>query len=430
MTSSISRSTFLRDLSGAPIDVTNMPKPLAKALEAQGIAPADLAGIAGADGKISGSRELNKLFDFVDGFDKNGNGNSFTAQDASAVPTKSGAVHDALKAEMQAARAVANASQAQPAFATSLGVGTTKHPVIDTHNMSKGLADAFKAAGIDPKAAAGVDGRIDSKADWQRLHGLLDAADGTTDGKATAKARDAAGGVVDSPIGPLRAAIDGEVKANAAKPEYMKPGTKPAPEQTPLSVSTDAMKVAPGDQKPTVALDVPYKFQFDLYPGDEVKGGKACFEAATLQANAHNKSKFAAKDRPQLAGGDEAIQVAYAEDADGRVAVDPNQAKIARGYIDEQLDKGRPVLVGVSYADESYNTDKMTDHFVTISGRGYDADGRLFYTYKDPGAGAAYQDGKFYVNEATGKLFKEGDQKGQFVQNSDYELTQVRTYKN
>ncbi len=429
MTSPISRSSFIRDLGGAPIDVTNMPAPLVKALAAQGIAPTDLAAVAGKDGKISGSYELNKLFDFVDSFDKNGSGNSFAAQGDGGVPTKSGAVHDALKAEIATARAVANASQSHAAFATGLGVGTTKHPVIDTHNMSKGLTDAFKAAGIDPRTAAGVDGRIDSKADWQRLHGLLDAADGSADGKATSKTRDAAGGVVDSPIAGLRSAIDGEVKSNAAKPEYMKPGSKPAPEQTPLDVSTDALKVAPGDQKPPVALNVPYKFQFDLYPGDDVKGGKACFEAATLQANTHNQSKFKAADRPKLAGGDEAIQVAYAEDADGRVAVDPNQAKVARAYIDEQLDKGRPLLVGVSYADDSYNADKMTDHFVTISGRGYDADGRLYYTYKDPGAGAAYQDGRFYVDQATGKLFKQGDQKGNYVQHSDYELTQVRTYR-
>lgn len=43
------------------------------------------------------------------------------------------------------------------------------------------------------------------------------------------------------------------------------------------------------------------------------------------------------------------------------------------------------------------------------------AEGRLYYTFKDPGAGAAYQDGKLYVNEKSGKLFKEGDYLGPYV---------------
>lgn len=429
MSSNVSRATFIKDLSGAPIDVTNMPQSLVTALAAQNVKPEDLAKIAGKDGKISGAAELGKLFDFVDGFDKSGAKRAFAVQDATGAPTPSGAIHDALKAEVAAGRAVANASQSLGGFQKTLGVGTNAHPVIDTNNLSPDLSAAFKAAGLDPQALAGKDGRIDSKSDFKRLHEALDKADGSADGKASAKTRDASGAVVDSPIGALRAAIDKEISANAAKPEYAKPGTKAAPEQTPLTVAADAMKVPPADQKP-VALDVPYKFQYSLYPGDKKKGDKACFEAATKQCTAHNDKNFKPKDRPKLAGAEDAIQMAYAEDSNGRVAVDKGQAEIGRKYIDEQLDAGRPVLVGVSYQDDKYNNDKMTDHFVTISGRGYDAEGRLYYTFKDPGAGAAYQDGKLYVDEKSGKLFKEGDNLGPYVQHSDYEVTQVRTYSN
>ncbi|MFO0725262.1 MAG: hypothetical protein U1E65_15880 [Myxococcota bacterium] len=427
MSNSISRSSFLKDLSGAPIDVSQMPQSLVKALAAQDIRPEDLAKIAGRDGKISGNAELGKLFDFVDSFDNNGSNRSFVATDASGAPTKSGALYEALKAEVAASRAVANASQSRPAFNKSLGVGTERHPVIDTNNMSPGLQDAFARVGIDPKQATGIDGRIDSAADWKRLHRMLDAADGSKDGKVTSKVRDASGAVVDSPIGELRRAIDAEVEANTKKNEYISPGSRRAWEQKPLRIESDALKVPESEQKP-VDLDVPYKFQYSLYPGDKAKGDKACFEAATLQCTAHNEANFKKKERPKLAGPEEALQVAYAEDKNGRVLVDPTQARIARSYIDAQLEAGRPVVVGVSYSAAGYNNDRMTDHFVTISGRDYDAQGRLYYTYKDPGAGTDYQDGKLYVDAKTGKMFKEGDQAGGYVQHLDYEVTQVRTY--
>jgi hypothetical protein len=36
--------------------------------------------------------------------------------------------------------------------------------------------------------------------------------------------------------------------------------------------------------------------------------------------------------------------------------------------------------------------------------------------------------GRLYVDEDTGKLFKQGDHKGPYVHNADFEVTQVRTY--
>jgi hypothetical protein len=80
----------------------------------------------------------------------------------------------------------------------------------------------------------------------------------------------------------------------------------------------------------------------------------------------------------------------------------------------------------VSYSDQAYNIDKLTDHFVTIDKRGYDSQNRLYYEYKDPGHGGRV--GRLYVDEDTGKLFKQGDHKGPYVHNADFEVTQVRTY--
>jgi len=423
-TPSVSRGTFIRDLSGVAIDPQS--EPLKKALAAQGVDPAQLTALAGKDGKISGGTELNALFNFVDGFDKNGSGNSFAARDASAAPTKSAAVHDALASEVASLRAVANASPSAAQLSSTLGVGTSKHPVIDTRTASPALSAALGKAGIaqaDFQAAAGADGRFTSAADYNRLHALLDRADGATDGKATGKTRDATTGALsDTAVGGLQTALASEATQNAALPENARPGTKSAPPQPALTVAADAATVATADQKP-VRVNVPYINQFSLHPGDPEKGGKACFEAATQQTN---QSLAASKIPAKMSS--EPIQVAYAEDARGRTATDPAQAAAARAYVDTQLDKGRPVLAGVSYADNAYNPDQMTDHFITISGRGYDADGKVFYSYKDPGAGGAYAEGKLYVDQATGKMFKEGDKKGGYVQNADYEVTQVRTY--
>ncbi len=152
----------------------------------------------------------------------------------------------------------------------------------------------------------------------------------------------------------------------------------------------------------------------------------ACFKAAHDQATEYTRKRFG-KKAPRLHGPEQAIQVAYAEDKKGRVAVDKQQAKRARAYIDKALDKGLPVMVGVSYADKQYNRDKLTDHFVTIHGRGYDKKGRLYYEFKDPGAGGR----KFraYVDKDTGKLFKEERGRKKYVENAEYQITQIRTYK-
>jgi hypothetical protein len=68
----------------------------------------------------------------------------------------------------------------------------------------------------------------------------------------------------------------------------------------------------------------------------------------------------------------------------------------------------------------------MTDHFITVDKRGYDDQNRLYYEYKDPGNGGRV--GRLHVDELTGKLFKQGDGKTDYVHSADYQVTQVRTY--
>jgi hypothetical protein len=191
-----------------------------------------------------------------------------------------------------------------------------------------------------------------------------------------------------------------------------------------LKVANDALVVDVKDRKPAVNLSVKGKDQFDFEDGET-----ACFKAATHQCEQFNKKQFGTKAPELETNANQHIQVAYAEDKKGKVVVDKDQLKIGHAYIDNTLDKGYPVNVGISHEDNNINYDKMTDHFVTIYGRGHDDKGRLYYDFKDPGNGG--RDGRLYVDKTTGKFFKEGaDPKSGYVVDHDWEMTKVQTYKN
>jgi hypothetical protein len=197
-------------------------------------------------------------------------------------------------------------------------------------------------------------------------------------------------------------------------------------EQRPLT-ARDALTVPAGAVITRVDMSaMPGIDQFEYGPKIGKKGAIACFDAAVAQANQYNKRAHGPK-APTLNGYDKAIQIATGEDNNGRIVIDAEKAKLGRKTVDSYLDQGYPVLVGVSYEDGKSNLDKMTDHFVTIYGRGVDDAGRLYYDFKDPGASG--NSGRFYVDKETGKFFKDGDGKSNYVRSLDYEMTQVRTYK-
>ena len=50
-------------------------------------------------------------------------------------------------------------------------------------------------------------------------------------------------------------------------------------------------------------------------------------------------------------------------------------------YLKETLLKGIPVMVGVDDDYHKYNTDKTTEHFITVVGMGEDNDGKYFLFY-------------------------------------------------
>jgi hypothetical protein len=304
-----------------------------------------------------------------------------------------------------------------------------KHGVIDLNNLGEDLKKALNDAGVtdaELREVAGPDGQIKGRTEFRNLFDKVDRFEKGSPGYFEKYENPKAKDPVPTESKELYDALSREVTNNRLQARYAQPGTKSAPAQPRLTVDSNAVVVPQKDRKPEVNLNVEWKSQFDFENGNE-----ACFQAATHQCEKYNQREHG-KHAPKLnPNANQAIQVAYQEDKKGKVVVDKDQLKIGRDYIDNALDKGYPVNVGVSHADYKFNYDELTDHFVTIHGRGYDEKGRLYYEFSDPGSGDEDKVGRFYVDKDTGKLFKEGaDPKSPYVKNHDWEMTKVVTYIN
>jgi hypothetical protein len=318
----------------------------------------------------------------------------------------------------------------QSRFTSSLA---RRHGVIDLNNLRPDLKDALETHGVsidDLKELAGEDQQVEGADEFEALFDVVDGFDRNGSSRSFRTHERPAGDETEpppmTPAGELYAALKAEVEHNRTQARYQRPGSRSAPAQ-PAKTTADARVVEEGDRRETVDLDMDGVNQFALYPDDPDKGAKACFEGAIKQARDHNQAQSPTGRRRRLAPYRDAIRVAYAEDAQGRVQVDETQAELGRAYIDRALDDDRPVVVGVSYGDNAYNLDRLTDHFVTIDGRGYDDDGRQYYTFKDPGTGG--REFKFYVDEDTGNLFKPATEGPRYVEHAEYQMTHVRTYR-
>jgi hypothetical protein len=143
----------------------------------------------------------------------------------------------------------------------------------------------------------------------------------------------------------------------------------------------------------------------------EVKGEDACFRAARQMALDYNGVG------PSTGYADN-YQI-LSEGEDGEVQFDAEAASQGIAYIDAQLEAGNAVVVGTDWTEGSRNDDGVTDHFVTITGRGQDEEG-TYYTFNEPGTRRTnYSEGRLYVGE-DGNL--QGDAWGGSEQ---YEMTMV-----
>ena len=185
---------------------------------------------------------------------------------------------------------------------------------------------------------------------------------------------------------------------------------------------TDTQQVAGAKDKPAVHVKVPYYSQFENGHG-YTASDTACFKAATAMAR---------DAKATVLGPDRRIQVGTSENGVGALKVDPKKAAEGRNYIDKQLEAGKPVVVGVSHKDASYNADGLTDHFVTITGRGVDDKGRTYYTFHDPGTTNASKgkdtnpNNRFYVDDKTGNMYRPGKAANGYVTDRHYDVAMVR----
>lgn len=137
----------------------------------------------------------------------------------------------------------------------------------------------------------------------------------------------------------------------------------------------------PGGPPSQPGGDVHIEVPFIGYVSNEPTG---CFKRCGEMAAAVGVS---------VGGPDVRIQIATREDSSGRITIDPAAAKRGLQYIDSELDSGRPVVVGVSYMDSSYNVDTITDHFVIVTTRGRDSNGECWYAFHDPATSHASKGG-------------------------------------
>lgn len=180
-----------------------------------------------------------------------------------------------------------------------------------------------------------------------------------------------------------------------------------------------------------IHLQVPWYSQFDKTGKVERPGNAACFRASSAMARDAKGVDGKGCGVRDLGFG-QAIRVAKTEDKTGKINVDPAQARLGLAYINQQLETGKPIVVGVSYKVQTdprkMNQDNgITDHFVVIDGREVDPKtGRTYYTFLDPRTKQRTDNsqGRFYVDD-DGKMVQEsGTQTKQ--SHNPYEVSMVR----
>ena len=187
----------------------------------------------------------------------------------------------------------------------------------------------------------------------------------------------------------------------------------PAPQAAPQAPASSAPQ--PRDQaqfggQADAHVRTPFVYQMTLERPKE-----ACFRACTQMARS---------------GGAEVTSPAEAMWLNAAPFGRQTPPNAARGYIDRQLDAGRPVVVGVNHPNGSNkNADGVTDHWLVVTGRGTDAQGRTYYTFHDPGTRVGQDTNprnRLYVDAQSGRLYRPEGQGGG-IQAMRYDMTAVRT---
>lgn len=122
-----------------------------------------------------------------------------------------------------------------------------------------------------------------------------------------------------------------------------------------------------------------WQTQFDKKFGNEKQQRVACWRACKEILNNFGVSGG------DLIDGKALYQIAI--ESDNKLIVNKAIAKQSISYLNQQLEKGNPVLVGVDHTYKykgGFNNDATTDHFVVIVGRG-SKEKKVFYRFYEVG---------------------------------------------
>ncbi len=206
------------------------------------------------------------------------------------------------------------------------------------------------------------------------------------------------------------------------RPQARPTGSNNTGGATPTNMN-DTEQVRPAADRPAVSTRTQWYSQYDSAHVERA-GDTACFRAATAMARTAGA---------RVTDPSRRIQVASSTNGNG-INVDRQAAARGRDYIDSQLAAGRPVVVGVNHKGGRNvgNADAITDHFVVVTGRGTDAQGRTFYTFHDPATRNASRgadtnpNNRFYIDERTGGMYRPGNVASGLVVDRRFDVSMVR----
>lgn len=352
----VSRKTFTQTLSknGGNIDINNMSPQLTKALADANVSMDSLRQIAGSDGKISGA-EFNQLFKVVDSFDANKKANSFVAESRgqkgeAPQTTTSGALYNAMQYEV--ARNLVQVPKMPEPSTGAQQEGAIKLTVRSGDTLGE-IAKRYGTT-VDAIAKANNIANPDLILVGQRLVIPFNVESESTP-----------------------AATTSQPKAAAAAPQAAagKPGT---------AVDNDGRKF------PTSADGTPMFRQGDAQWGsltlgkDRTISSKGCAMTSTAMALSKisgtviNPAELDAHlDANKGYQGDALVW----DKAAKMVGLSASKPGWNMDTINNQIDAGRPVVIGVDYKAGSTGNNG-TDHWITLTRR----EGNTYFA-NDPATG-------------------------------------------
>ncbi|MCE8754700.1 hypothetical protein K0F43_00200 [Bacteroides fragilis] len=175
---------------------------------------------------------------------------------------------------------------------------------------------------------------------------------------------------------------------------------------------------------------IDYQTQFDSRFGTKKEQNVACYKACkVILTNAGLSSNSAPNDNTVIQIGVEKSSTDNSSHSSS-LTIDFVKASEGLNYINQQLETGYPILVGVDYKAGSPNSDKTTDHFIVIVGRGC-KNNEVYYLFYEVGTGQQ-ENGQYKGAHENNKLYlkKDNTLQGTPYHNSNKKYIVVQIRKN